>query len=120
MCTCVFVYRVCMVTCCNNMDPLVRSEPSNRKPEPDLDSCSLWTQYTGDSKTDSRDDPEIRTNLYSKDQTAIRIQNRIISCVFVLMSFPYLLLPVSIRVSIRIISCDYLIYFTNMITYMTS
>jgi len=31
------------------------------------------------------------------------------------MLIPYLLLPVGVRVSIRIISCDHLIYFTSMI-----
>ena len=36
---------------------LVRSEPTYRRLGPDPDSCSLWTRYNGDSKTDPWDDP---------------------------------------------------------------
>ena len=51
MCTCVFVcHRVCMATCYSDADLFVRSETGNRKLRPDLDLCSLWTRYTGDSK----------------------------------------------------------------------
>ena len=35
---------------------LVRSEPSYRRPGADPDSCSLWTQYNGDSKIVPWDD----------------------------------------------------------------
>jgi len=28
-----------------------------RRPGPDPNSCSLWTRYNGDSKTDPWDDP---------------------------------------------------------------
>ena len=46
----------------------------------DSDLCLLWTRYTGDSKIDPWDNPEIRISSCSEDQTAIRFQNRIISC----------------------------------------
>ena len=47
----------------------------------------LWTRYTGDSKTDPWEDPEIRTGSCSEDQTAIRIQNRVISCECLLLYY---------------------------------
>ena len=40
--------------------------------------------------------------------------------VFVLMLFPYLLLPVGVRISIHIISCDRLVYFTSIIMLIIS
>jgi len=51
----------------------------------DLFWCSLWTRYTGDSKTDSWDDPEISTGPCSENQMAIQIQNHVISreCLFI-------------------------------------
>ena len=60
-CVCVQVHvRVSscigLVTCCSVSDPLVRSEPGNRRREPDLDWCSLLTRYAGYSKTGSWDD----------------------------------------------------------------
>jgi len=51
----------------------------------DTDLCSLWTRYTCDSKTDSWDDPEIRTGSCSEDQMAIRFQNRVISCKYLFL-----------------------------------
>ena len=64
----------------SDADLFVRSEPDNRRPRPDLDLRLLWTRYAGDSKTDPWDDPEIRTDSCSGDQTVIQFQNRIISC----------------------------------------
>jgi len=84
---CIYVY-VCLqvfVVCSVITDSFVRSEPCNRRPDPDL--CSLWTWYTADSKTDPWDDPEIRTGSCSEDQTAIRIQNRVISCECLLLCY---------------------------------
>ena len=46
----------------------------------DPDSSSLCTRYTGDSMTDIRDDPGIRTGSCSADPTVIRIRNRAILC----------------------------------------
>jgi len=46
----------------------------------DSDLYPFWTRYTGDSKFDPWDNPEIRTSSCSEDQMAIRFQNRIISC----------------------------------------
>ena len=43
-----YIYYVGMVVCYSVSDPLVRSGPVTG----DLDLCPLWTQYTGDSKTD--------------------------------------------------------------------
>ena len=77
VCTCGYM---CLAICYNEADLFVRSEPGNRRPRPDLDLCSLWTWYAGDSKTDPWDDPEIRTGSCSGDQTVIRFQNHVISC----------------------------------------
>ena len=55
---------------------LVRSRPVTG----DSNLYSLWIQHTGDSKTDPWDDPKIRTGSCSEDQTAIQIQNYVISC----------------------------------------
>jgi len=65
--------RVCMVTCHSDMDPLVRSGL-------DLNSCSPWTQCTGNSKTDPWDNSEIHTGSCSEDQTMIWTRNCVISC----------------------------------------
>jgi len=69
-CSCEFL---CSVVSTALRTHLVRSRPN-------LDSCSLWTGYTGDSKTDLWDDPKVRTSSCNEDQTSIRIQNCIISC----------------------------------------
>ena len=50
------------------------------KPGPDIDSCSQSADTSGDSKTDTRDDSEIRTGLCSADLMEIQPQNRVISC----------------------------------------
>ena len=70
MCTCVYV---CMVAWDNGTDPLARSEP-----DPDL--CLLQSRYTGNLKTDTWNNLEIRIGSCSEDQMAIRIRNRVISC----------------------------------------
>ena len=36
-------------------------QTGNKRSEPDPDSCSPWSRYTGDSKTDPLDDPNIPT-----------------------------------------------------------
>ena len=89
---------VCSGTCYSISDPLVRSEPGNRRPRPDSDSCSLWTRYTGDLETSPWDDLDIRTGSCSGDQTAIdsKITSFHVSvCSYV---FIYLLLLVCVYV----------------------
>ena len=60
---CVGVNRVIMFICMCWLHAivfqiyLVRSEPSYRRSGLDSDSCSLWTRYIGNSKTDLWDDP---------------------------------------------------------------
>ena len=81
MCTYVFVYQnVYLVACHSDTDPLARSEL-------DPYSCSPWSRYIGDSKTDPWDDSEIHIGSCSEDQTAIQTQNRVISCECLLFSY---------------------------------
>jgi len=88
ICTYVFVYqRVFFVVCYNVTNLIVRSKPGNRRSRPDLDSCSQLAQYTSDSKTDPWNDPVIRTGSHSEDQTVIRIQDRVISCEYLLLCY---------------------------------
>jgi len=88
MCVCVYT-GVCLcefmgwVACCSVRTRLVRSGPVTG----DSDSCSQITWYTGDSKTDLWDDLERRTDSCSEDQMAIRIQNHVISCECLLLSY---------------------------------
>jgi len=70
-----WVVNVCVVVACCNTQ--------TRSCDPNSiigysDWCTLWTRYTGDSKTDLRVDSEISTGLCSEDQMAIQIQNRVI------------------------------------------
>jgi len=58
----------------------------------DSDLCSLWTRYTGDSKTESWDNPEIHTSSCGEDKTMIRFQNRVISCECLLL-YHFLIYP---------------------------
>ena len=111
-CTRVFVYqRVGLVACCSDLDSIVRSEPVTG----DSDSCSQKTRYTGDSKTDSWDDSKIHTSSCSEYQTAIRF-----SCECLFLSI-FLFTIVSRHLYITcIISCNRLIYFTILITCITS
>jgi len=51
-----------------------------RRPGPVSDSYSQSAETPGDSKIDIRDNLETHTGLCSADPTAIRAQNRIISC----------------------------------------
>ena len=53
---CLYLF-VCSVACYSISDPFGEIRTSCRRPEPDPDSCSLWTRYNGDSKTDPWDDP---------------------------------------------------------------
>ena len=125
-CMCIPVCRwmyvwvhVCLVACCIDPDLIVRSKPVNRDP----DLCSMWTRYTGDLKTDIRDDSEIHTNSCSEDHMAIRIQSHafpvsVCSCIiflFIVASSIYMLLvsfhvticfilPVWLRVSFLVMS----------------
>ena len=83
VCSCAFICTcsyMCLVICYSDADLFVRSKPGNRRPRPDLDLCSLWTQYAGDSKTNLWDDPVIRIDSCSRDQTVIQFQNCIILC----------------------------------------
>ena len=86
----------------------------------DSELCSLWTRYTGDSKTDLRDDQEICTGSCSEDQTAIWFQNTSFHVSICSYVFSLLLLPVCVHISVCIISCDHMIYFNSMITHITS
>ena len=58
--------NICVCICVLQLypDPFIR-------PRPDLELCSVWTRYAGNSKTDLRDDPEIRTGSCSEDQITI-------------------------------------------------
>ena len=72
---CTGVYRfvcvhVCLIVCYSDTDSF--GEIGTHCEDSKL--CSLWTRYIGDLKTDAWDDPEIRSDSYSEDQTAIRIQ----------------------------------------------
>ena len=102
----VTVFRICSV----------RSEPSFRRPGPDSDSYSLWTRY-GDLKTDLWDDPYISIGSCSEDQTAIRFRNRVISCE---CSFMCIYCCQYAFIVALIILCDFLLYFTSLISFTTS
>ena len=95
-CTCVCVctcndVHVCvnshpslyLVTCYSITDPFVRFGPVTG----DSDLCSLCTRYTGYLKIIPWDDPEIPTGSCSEDQTAIQIQNCVISCECLLLYY---------------------------------
>jgi len=90
VCECVYV-QVCMriyIMCAwlrvaEITDSYVQSKLGNGR----FGFCSLWIRYTGDSKTNPRDDLEIRTDSYSEDQMAIRFQNRVISCKCLLLCY---------------------------------
>ena len=80
VCTCVFIrvaiciwlYVTAMQTCSCAPNPVTE----------DPDSIWIYVRYgpdTLDSKINSWDDPEIRTDSCSEDQTAIRFQTRVIS-----------------------------------------
>ena len=100
--------------------PVRAIRTGNRRFGPDLDSCSLWTRYTGDSKTNARDDPKIHTGSCSEDHTMIQFRNHVISCECLFLSI-FLFTIVSRHLYITcIISCDRLIYFTSLISCITS
>jgi len=75
------------------------------------DLWPLWTWYTGDSKTNQWNDPEIRTGfrvVKSRRRFGSKIASfhmSVYSCIISLLS-----LPVDIHVPIYIISYDYLMY----------
>ena len=121
MCTYVFIYqREHLVAYHSDTDPLVRSEPGNRRLGPDPNSYSQRTRYTSDSKTSSWDNSEVRTGSCSEDQTAIRNQNQVISCECLFLCI-FLFIIISRHLYITcIISCDHLIYFTILTTCITS
>jgi len=69
---CVHVYLYVRVSICVWLRvTTIRTRLVRLGPNPD--SCSLWTRYTGDSKTDPWDNLEICTDSCSEDQTTIRI-----------------------------------------------
>ena len=78
-------------------DSLMRSEMITEYPG----SCSLWTRYTGDSKTDKRYDSEIRTGSYSANPMVIRIRNCLISSEYLLLHYCSLILS-----SVYLLSCS--------------
>ena len=110
---CIYVYMCVSVACYSDTDTLARSEP-------DPDTCSLWTRYNSDSKTNSWDDSVIRSGSCSEDQTVIRIQNYIISCEYLLL-YHFLIYHCQHYLYVTcIILCDRWIYFTSMITWIIS
>ena len=100
------VYQcVCLVTCHSDMDPLARSGP-----------------VTGGPDTQVIQRPTHGTNLRSVPVRTVKTRRRfsfkiasfhMSICSYI---FSYLLLPVGVHVTIRIISCDCLIFFFSMIT----
>jgi len=96
---------------------LVRFEPSYKRPGPDPDSYPLWTRYICDSKTDLWDDPWISASSCSEDQTAIRFRNCVISCECSLLCIYRCRYALHVAL---IISCDFLLYFTSLITCIRS
>ena len=77
-------------------DSLVRSEPGNRRPEPDTESCSPWSRYTGDSNTDLWDYSKVRAG--SRSETRQRFSFKIASFHVSIYSYVYLDLLLSICV----------------------
>ena len=121
LCVCVQVY-VHMSSCIwlhgySVLDSFVRSELSNRRFRfvPVMDSIH-W-QFEDRPMRWSRDQYQFVQWRPDGDSDS---KTRHFMCVFVLMSFSYILLPVGVHVAIRIISCDRLIYFTSMITCIIS
>jgi len=81
MCTCVYV---CMWLC------VVAFQTHSCDPNSvirDLNLCLLWTRFTWNSKTSQWDDSEICASLCSEDRKAIQIQNSVISCECLLLSY---------------------------------
>ena len=119
---CVYVYE-CMFMWVHELGcVLQRFGPVWWGPDPlqDSDLCPLWTQYTGDSKTNPWDDPEVSIGSCSKDQTVIRIQNHVISCECLLL-YHFLIYRCQYYLYVTCnISCDRLIYFTSRITCIIS
>ena len=67
MCTCVRVYLCLRVCVWLRVTVITDSYVQSDSETGDSGWCSLWTQYTGDLKTDIWDDPEIRTGSCSED-----------------------------------------------------
>ena len=122
-CACVGVNRVFIFICMCWLRAtafhvcLVSFEPNYRRPRPDPDSCSLWTRYNDDLKTVLWDDPSISTGSCSEDQTAIRFWNCVISCECSLLCIYRCRYALHVDL---IISCNFLLYFTSLITFITS
>ena len=76
----------------SDSDLIVRSEPGNRRPKLDPDSCSQSVVTSGNSKTNTRDDSEIRTGSCSADLMAIQTRNCVISRECLLLHYCYFLL----------------------------
>ena len=116
-CICVRGY-VCVGLCVWLLVTVFRTR--YRRPGPDLDLCSLWTRYNGDSKTGPWDDPQISTSSCSEDQMAIQFRNRVISCeCSFLCTSLFTVVGMCLHVTL-IISCDFLLYFTSLIICTTS
>ena len=113
-CECVRVY-LCLCVCWFRVVAFQTRSCDLNSVTGDTDSCSQRTRYTGDSKTDPWDDPEMCTGSCSEDQTTIRFQNRVISCECLLL-YQFLIYHCQYCLYvICIISCDRLIYLTSMI-----
>ena len=71
---CVYCVYICTCLCTRVCCIYIRTRLYDPDPvTKDSDLCSLWTRYTGDSKTDPRDNPKIRAGSGIEDQTAVRI-----------------------------------------------
>jgi len=94
---------------------LVRSKPDDRIPRLDPNSCLLWTWYIGNLKTAPWDDPGIRTSRVVKTRRRFGSET-VLFHMSVLMSFSSL----PLLCFIRIISCDFILYFTGLTCCITS
>jgi len=109
-----------LVACRIVSDLILQLESSSRRCGLDPDSYSQSADTPGDSKTDTRDDSEIRNGSCSTDQTAIRAQNRIISCECLLLCYYLFTIDNSCCMITHIISCEHLTYFISIVVRIIS
>ena len=124
MSTCMCMYK-CVCVCVSMCVWLFVAAFRTRSCDPNSvtggsDLCSLWTRHTDDLRTDPWDDSEICTDLCGEDQTAIWIQNRVISCECLLLYHFLIYRCQCYLYATCIISCDCRIYFISMITCIIS
>jgi len=121
VCMCVCYIIMCMtpwvIACCSDLDSFVRSELGNRRSRLRVRCDPMHWRFEDRSMGWSGD--PYRFVQWRPDGDS-DTKSRHFMWVFVLMLFLYLLLPVGVYVTIRIISCDHVMYFTSMITCITS